>query len=385
MIRLLVFVLGMLTANSPTRRQAVRYRIGLAHPGEKAATRYAIRAAAAGAAWPQQPEALPPWRTRASGGACRAVLAAGAIPGHAGAASRGGSRVLPCWSRRAGYSAGRSPRWYCWRCRLLCTSWGSTCTCPPSGLPGRGRPSELHNSETSNETELEYRLAWARTYLKNFGILERSGRGVWAIKADKQSLEVVDPTEVNRYVHALSHAKNSGTKESDGEETIEEDIQDPESPDAAWRQTLHRVLTTTLDPAAFERLTMRLLRESGFVHAEVTGKSGDGGIDGKGIARMAGVLSFHVVFQCKRYQGAVTASQMRDFRGAMVGRADKGLLITTGRFTRDAIAEATREGAPPIDLIDGDRLADMLKALKLGVCTEVVERVIVDETWLGSV
>lgn len=99
---------------------------------------------------------------------------------------------------------------------------------------------------------------------------------------------------------------------------------------------------------------------------------------------MAGVLSFHVIFQCKRYQGAASASHVRDFRGAMVGRADKGLLITTGRFTRDAVAEATREGAPPIDLIDGDRLADMLKALKLGVRTELVERVVVDESWLGS-
>ena len=99
---------------------------------------------------------------------------------------------------------------------------------------------------------------------------------------------------------------------------------------------------------------------------------------------MAGVLSFHVVFQCKRYQGAVSSSHVRDFRGAMVGRADKGLLITTGRFSRDAITEATREGAPPIDLIDGDRLADMLKSLKLGVRTEMVERVVVDEGWLGS-
>ncbi len=244
--------------------------------------------------------------------------------------------------------------------------------------------SVLHDPDNSNETELEYRLAWARTYLKNFGMLERSGRGVWAIKADKQAVERVEPTEVNRHTQALSRAKDSEVPSTDGDAVVTE-VLDPESPDAAWRQTLHRVLTTVLNPAAFERLTMRLLRESGFVHAEVTGRSGDGGIDGKGIARMAGVLSFHVVFQCKRYQGAVSSGQVRDFRGAMVGRADKGLLITTGRFTRDAVAEATREGAPPIDLIDGDRLADMLKALKLGVRTEIVERVVVDEAWLGSV
>ncbi len=125
----------------------------------------------------------------------------------------------------------------------------------------------------------------------------------------------------------------------------------------------------------------RLLRESGFVHVEVTGRSGDGGIDGKGIARLSGLLSFHVIFQCKRYQGTVSAGHIRDFRGAMVGRTGKGLFITTGTFTRDAIREATRDGAPPIDLIDGDQLADKLKELRLGVKTEVVEKVAIDESW----
>ena len=245
--------------------------------------------------------------------------------------------------------------------------------------------SVLHDPDKSNQTELEYRLAWARTWLKNFGILERSGRGVWAIKADKRMVERVDPAEVNRHTQALRKSKDADAPSTDGKITAVVEVQDPESPDAAWRQALHRVLTTVLDPGAFERLTMRLLRESGFVHADVTGRTGDGGIDGKGIARMAGVLSFHVVFQCKRYRGSVSAGQVRDFRGAMVGRADKGLLITTGRFSRDAVAEATREGAPPIDLIDGDRLADMLKVLKLGVRTEIVECVVVDEAWFGSV
>lgn len=240
--------------------------------------------------------------------------------------------------------------------------------------------SAIHDQEYSNQTELEYRLAWARTYLKNYGVIEKSGGGVWALKAEKSGITQVDPAVVNRY----RRGGDGDGRRSPDTPAVDAEVQDPESPDAVWRQTLHRVLTTVLDPAAFERLTMRLLRESGFVHAEVTGRSGDGGIDGKGIAQMAGVLSFHVVFQCKRYKGAVSAGQVRDFRGAMVGRADKGLLITTGRFTRDAVAEATREGAPPIDLIDGDRLADMLKAFKLGVRTEVVERVVVDESWLRS-
>lgn len=126
---------------------------------------------------------------------------------------------------------------------------------------------------------------------------------------------------------------------------------------------------------------MRLLRESGFVQVEVTGRSGDGGIDGKGIIKLQNVLSYHVVFQCKRYKESVSSSAIRDFRGAMIGRADKGLFITTGTFTRDAIKEATRDGASPIDLIDGENLVEMLKQLRLGVNVRMVEEVEVDATW----
>ena len=134
----------------------------------------------------------------------------------------------------------------------------------------------------------------------------------------------------------------------------------------------------------FERLAQRILRESGFFQVEVTGKSGDGGIDGKGIFRVSGLLSFHVIFQCKRYRGSVTPSQVRDFRGAMQGRADKGLVTTTGTFTREAIKEATRDGAPPIDLIDGETLCDKLKELCLGIATKVIESVEVKKEWFDN-
>ena len=138
-------------------------------------------------------------------------------------------------------------------------------------------------------------------------------------------------------------------------------------------------------PDAFERLAKRILRESGFVQVEVTGRTGDGGIDGKGIMRLSGLLSFHVIFQCKKYQGSVSASDIRDFRGAMIGRADKGLFITTGTFTSSAVKEATRDGAPPINLIDGDQLADKLKELGLGIKREMVEKVTVDSDWFISI
>ena len=129
----------------------------------------------------------------------------------------------------------------------------------------------------------------------------------------------------------------------------------------------------------------RLLRESGFSQVEVTGRTGDGGIDGKGIARIHGLMSFRVLFQCKRYQGSVGAPEIRDFRGAMVGRSDKGLFITTGTFTPAAVKEATRDGAPAIDLIDGSELAEKLKEFSLGMKTATVEVVSVEEGWFETI
>ena len=235
----------------------------------------------------------------------------------------------------------------------------------------------LHNSEKGGRTEVEYRLAWTRTYLKKYGVLENSSRGVWALTSKGRQLDKVNPKIVVRQVRDQDKKAPHDLEEADKlAETAAE---------LTWREELMAALLK-MDPSGFERLVQRLLRESGFIQVEVTGRSGDGGIDGKGIMRLAGLLSFHVIFQCKRYQGSVSASQVRDFRGAMVGRADKGLLITTGNFTKDATREATRDGAPAIDLIDGDLLVDKLKELGLGVQTKKVqiEQVSIDQDWFTS-
>lgn len=237
--------------------------------------------------------------------------------------------------------------------------------------------SQLHDSERSSQTEVAYRLAWARTYLKKYGLLENSSRGVWSLTEKANALENIDPSEVVRFVRALDRT-DSPRKKAQDSTAIE--ISEAEG----WKDRLSAVLTKKLEPAAFERLVQRILRESGFIQVEVTGRTGDGGIDGKGIARIHGFMSFHVLFQCKRYKGSVGAGDIRDFRGAMVGRADKGLFITTGSFTPAAVKEATRDGAPPIDLVDGDELAEKLKELGLGVNTELVERVVVDSQWFES-
>jgi restriction system protein len=211
-------------------------------------------------------------------------------------------------------------------------------------------PYTTKRGNVDGRTALEYNLAWARTYLGQMGYLENSSRGIWSLTALG-----ADP-------NAMTDLR--GKKEpKDG----------PPKTDCQ-----------SMDPSAFERLVQRMLRETGFVQVEVTGRTGDGGIDGKGIAKINGILSFHVVFQCKRYSGSVGSTEIRNFRGAMQGRADKGLFLTTGYFTRDAIREAVRDGASAIDLVDGEKLAEKLKALGLGVKVEQVESVSLDPEWFKT-
>lgn len=237
-----------------------------------------------------------------------------------------------------------------------------------------------HNPEKSNQTEVAYRLAWARTYLRKYGFLDNSSRGIWTLTQKAKEEKEVTPSKVLKHVRDMDKKGVSKKKEKINTNIELTNSYAPEEA-KAWREELHHLLTQEISPEAFERLTQRLLRESGFVQVEVTGKTGDGGIDGKGIARINGLMSFHVIFQCKKYQGSVPASAIRDFRGAMVGRADKGLFITTGTFTPAAIKEATRDGAPPVDLVDGENLAEKLKELNLGVLTEMVEKVSLDKQW----
>lgn len=241
---------------------------------------------------------------------------------------------------------------------------------------------EIPHDENGFQTEVEYRLAWARTYLKKFGLLDNSTRGVWALVDSEIDTSQLNSDEIVRFVREQTRKpkteqpKNSKLRNEEVEEEIEDQID--------WKQNLISVLLE-IDPSAFERLCQRLLRESGFIQVEVTGKSGDGGIDGKGIVRINGFLSFHVFFQCKRYRGSVGSGDIRDFRGAMQGRADKGLFITTGNFTRESIKEATRDGAPPIDLIDGEQLCEKLKEFNLGVKTELIEDIKINPEWFEKI
>lgn len=212
------------------------------------------------------------------------------------------------------------------------------------------------------------RVAWARFYLVREGLLDSSKHGVWSLteKGFKTSLKYEQAEEIFRKWAKIfqEQKKKKGTEEPLAEKVAE----GTGSLSKDYREEVLDLLIK-LPAGGFERLSQRLLREAGFTQVLVTGKSGDGGIDGVGTLQVNPLVSFRVLFQCKRYANAnsVTPSQVRDFRGAMSGRADKGIIITTGTFTSEARKEASRDGVPPIELIDGEKLVDMLETLELGL------------------
>jgi restriction system protein len=221
----------------------------------------------------------------------------------------------------------------------------------------------------SGEPRFRNQVYWARLYLVHEGLVGSSKRGVWSLteRGRATNLSPEDARTIRtKWVRIFQERRRGKTQATETE--IGAGDAAPE-PDTATGDTAAEVikLLRDLPPAGFERFSQRLLREAGFVQVVVTGKTGDGGIDGHGSLQVGPLVSLKALFQCKRYKGSVSASDVRDFRGAMAGRTDRGIMITTGTFTAEARREGTREGVPPIELIDSERLVDMLKSLELGL------------------
>lgn len=234
-----------------------------------------------------------------------------------------------------------------------------------------------YDSKSKNATKpkLEYNVSWARWYLGKYGALENSARGVWSITELGESLSEEEIKGIPRKVRLMSAKSAKATDLDDNADEPEEEQK--------WKQELLNELLE-ISPVAFERLCKRVLRESGFIKVEVTSPTADGGIDGMGILRV-NLLSFHVVFQAKRYKGSVGAPDIQKFKGAFMGRGDKGLFITTGTFTKQARDEASRDGSAPIDLIDGDELCELMKDLGLGMRKDMIEKITIDKEWFKGI
>jgi restriction system protein len=250
------------------------------------------------------------------------------------------------------------------------------------GLGGSGTPDEAVEriasdlcvpDQVQNEllpsggSRFQNQVAWARFYLAKEGLVDSSRRGVWSLTERGRATVLAPQQSREIFLKWVKFFQSERRAKSDSQEAASVEIVE----DAAGSPTDHRSdvieLLKALPAAGFERLSQRLLREAGFTHVVVTGRSGDEGIDGYGTLQINALVSFKVLFQCKRYRKSVSPSHVRDFRGAMAGRADKGIIITTGTFTAEARREAQRDGVPPIELIDGEKLVEMLEKLELGL------------------
>lgn len=232
----------------------------------------------------------------------------------------------------------------------------------------------LNQTLKSGESRFHNQVAWARQYLVWEGFLDKDSRGTWALTSlgEKTHLTIEDSKAiVKKWVTVYAKARTSVAKKELIEIQEDEPVNSLELND---RSDLLGVLQS-LSPSGFERVCQLLLRESGFENVIVTGKSHDGGIDGYGVLEVNPFVSFKVLFQCKRYKGGVSRSQVGDFRNAMIGRAEKGIMLTTGHFTAEAIKEANRDGAPQIELVDGEKLIKMFEKVELGVKPKIIYQI----------
>ncbi len=233
---------------------------------------------------------------------------------------------------------------------------------------------QIEETLTSGQKKFHNQVAWARQYLVWEGLLDSSKYGIWALtpKGESTHLNEQESRRVfQKWVEIHRKARNNKTEK----EIIEE--QEETEPDEVPTKNKFDLLEVlqSLTPNGFEKICQRLLRESGFENVVVTGQSHDGGIDGYGILEMNPFVSFKVLFQCKRYKGTVSRAQVGDFRNAMIGRAEKGIIMTTGTFSTDAIREANRDGAPQVELVDGEKLVEMFKKVELGVKPKTIYEV----------
>lgn len=271
--------------------------------------------------------------------------------------------------------------------KIIFTQWFGPLLDALRELGGSGKPKEVSNAIAeqeniddailekeikSGQSRFYNQVAWARQYLVWEGLLDSSKRGTWALtpKGAETHLTHDQAKEIASKWISIK-AKASDDKESEKKIIEEQENKTPENADINSDSDLLSVLQK-LTPLGFERICQRLLRESGFENVHVTGKSHDGGIDGYGVLEINPFVSFKVLFQCKRYQGTVSRAQVGDFRNAMIGRAEKGIILTTGTFSKDAEKEANRDGAPAVELVDGKKLVDMFERVELGLKPKTV-------------
>ncbi|MCD4736232.1 MAG: restriction endonuclease [Bacteroidales bacterium] len=232
----------------------------------------------------------------------------------------------------------------------------------------------LDETLKSGQNRFHNQVAWARQYLVWEGLLDSSKHGTWKLTEKGKETTLTNEEARKMFLKWVEIHQKTRKKKSDDEILKEQEEKAPEELEKESSLDLLEILQS-LSPSGFERISRELLREHGFENVYVTGGSHDGGIDGYGTLEINPFVSFKVLFQCKRYNGSVSRSQVGDFRNARIGRTEKGIIITTGTFTNEATKEANRDGAPQIELVDGTKLVEMFEKVELGVKRKTIYEV----------
>jgi len=224
----------------------------------------------------------------------------------------------------------------------------------------------------SGVLKFQNQVAWARQYLIWEELLESSKHGVWTIttkglqtKLNEQQAHDIFLKWVKVF-QDLRDKKNIDSVEKEIETVIQ--TQQELEPDSVENKIKLIEILQTLSPVGFEHLCGRLLREYDFENIEITKKSHDGGIDGFATLKLNPFVNLSAFFQCKRYKGTVPIDQVQAFIGVMETNkrsVEKGLLITTGSFSKNAYE--IEKANIKLELIDGDKLVEMFEKVELGV------------------
>ncbi len=239
---------------------------------------------------------------------------------------------------------------------------------------------ELEETLKSGALKVRNQIQFARLYLVKSEFIDSSTRGLWKL-TEKGFESKLTEEKVYKLFKKVQKTLADNRKNQDDEKSNkyndDSEYDNQEILDESHQTVVLNILKK-LTPKGFELICKRLLTEIGIENVQITGGTNDHGIDGTGVIRINDVVSFTVIFQCKRFKETVSPSYIRDFRGTMQGRADKGIFLTTGRFTSESKNEAKRDGVPPIELIDGEKLVSLFEKYELGMKPKLIYDVIPD-------
>lgn len=223
----------------------------------------------------------------------------------------------------------------------------------------------------SGASRFHNQVQWARQYLVWQGLIDDSKRGIWTLtplgwktRLDEPAAcrVFLDRVKINRRCVARMKPPPHRCRRMTPDRTQPNRRQPTKSRSRICWTSSSRCRRTGSNSCAAVCCASTVSRRSRSRNARVMAAS-----TAMALLRLSPFVSLRVAFQAKRFADTVARRDIGEFRNALLGRAEKGVFITTGRFTADAATEAARDGVIPIELIDGERLVELFQTAELGV------------------